>query len=52
MTDWMTLDEVEERIHSIYMWWSITAPGVYPKEEGELAALWAIFDRAVAEGKA
>ena len=52
MPDWMTLDEVEFRIFEIYQFFHRESPGTVVQEAGELAALWAIFDRAVAEGNA
>lgn len=47
MNDWLTIDEVAQRISDTYRWWAITAPGVYPQETGDLEALWAIYDAHV-----
>lgn len=47
MNDWLTLDEVSERIREHYLWWSITAPGVVAQESGELESLWSIYDAHV-----
>lgn len=36
----LPLEMVEERISEIYQWWHAERPGVHPRENGELAALW------------
>ena len=47
MSDWLTIDEVTEKIREWYVWWSASAPFVTPREEGELAALWSLYDAHV-----
>lgn len=49
MNNWMTLEEIENRIRDLYSWWAIVAPGVTPREEGELAALWSLADAEYAK---
>lgn len=43
------LAEVERNIYEYYQWFHHTAPGVIPKEEGNLAQLWRMFDMLVNE---
>lgn len=45
----MTLEQVEQEIKSVYVWWSRNAPGVTPQEEGVLADLWSLADTMIAE---
>lgn len=42
-----TLEEVEQKIHDTYQFFATVAPGVQPREEGELGVLWALFDDMV-----
>jgi hypothetical protein len=49
MTEWMTLPEIENRIKELYVFFSVTAPGVWPRETGELGALWALADAEYAK---
>lgn len=44
-----TLPEVEADIHQTYKWFHENAPGVWPQEEGQLGALWALFDLLIEE---
>lgn len=46
-----TLDEIHEEIRDIYEWWAETAPGVTPREEGRLGALWHLADLLHEEGE-
>lgn len=50
MSNAYTLAEVENEIASVYQWFHKEAGvGVYPREEGQLGALWALFDLLVEE---
>lgn len=44
-----TLAEVESEIQQTYFWFAKNAPGVWPREEGQLGALWALFDILIEE---
>ena len=44
-----TLEEVERELYETYRWWHEQAPGVTPKEEGTLGALWGLFDLLIEE---
>lgn len=47
-----TLAEVEEEIKSTYVWFHENAGiAVYPREEGQLGALWSLFDILIEEEK-
>lgn len=47
----LTLEEIEQRISGIYRWFAREAPGVTPKEEGELGVLWSlVYDRVDDDG--
>lgn len=46
-----TLAEVESEIQQTYFWFAKNAPGVWPREEGQLGALWALFDILIEEEK-
>ena len=39
-----SLEETENEIAGIYCWFAREAPGVVVREEGHLAALWALAD--------
>lgn len=43
----LTLEEIEDRISGIYHWFARVAPGVTPREDGELGILWKLFDDEV-----
>ena len=45
----LTLEEAENRIKDIYEFFAVAAPGVVPKEDGELGLLWRIVDDFLAE---
>lgn len=47
MNDWLTIDEVQDRIKSVYEFFAVTAPGVWAQESGELSALWSLYDAHV-----
>lgn len=49
MTNAYTLAEVEQDIHDTYQWFHKEAPGVTPREEGNLGALWALHDLLIEE---
>lgn len=44
MSEAYTLDTVHEEIAEVYRWFAREAPGVTPREEGVLGALWALAD--------
>lgn len=46
-----TLAEVEQEISDHYHWFAQNAPGVWPREEGRLGALWGLFDLLIEEEK-
>lgn len=47
-----TLAEVEEEIKSTYVWFHENAGvTVYPREEGQLGALWSLFEILIEEEK-
>jgi hypothetical protein len=52
VSDWMTLEDIENRIREVYLFFHQVAPEVYPQEQGELGALWALFDYEVAKEQA
>jgi len=45
----MTIDAIESQIQNYYRFWAEQAPGVTPREEGRLAALWLAADRYYAQ---
>lgn len=47
-----TLEETENEIAGIYRWFATEAPGVTVREEGHLAALWAVADDYYAKEEA
>lgn len=49
MTAAYTLPEVENEIAETYRWFHENAPGVWPREEGQLGALWHLFDLLIEE---
>lgn len=49
MTEAYTLAQVESEIQQTYRWFAENAPGVWPREEGQLGALWGLFDLLVEE---
>lgn len=50
MNNAYTLEEVEQEIHDTYRWFHENAGvTVYPREEGQLGALWALFDLLIEE---
>lgn len=49
MTERMTLDEVEQRIHDTYRFFHQVDPTIRPQETGQLGQLWAMFDELVQE---
>lgn len=51
MNDAYTLPQVEQEINETYKWFHANAPGVWPREEGQLGALWALFEILVEEEK-
>lgn len=42
----MNLEQIEAKIHQYYRHFAEIAPGVVVQETGDIAALWALFDRA------
>lgn len=47
-----TLAQVEEEISQTYRWFHENAGiSVYPREEGQLGALWSLFDLLIEEEK-
>lgn len=52
MNDAYSLAEVEQEISDHYHWFAKNAPGVWPREEGQLGALWALFDILIEEENA
>lgn len=50
MNNAYTLAEVEQEIYDTYHWFHENAGvTVYPREEGQLGALWALFDLLIEE---
>lgn len=46
----LTLEEVEQAIYEHYQFFAREAPGVWPREEGHLANLWAVADEMYRDG--
>lgn len=42
-----SIEEVENSIREIYLFFAKEAPGVTPREEGRLGDLWELFDKMV-----
>lgn len=40
----MSIEQVEQDIYNLYQHFHREAPGVWPREEGQLAHLWSTFD--------
>ena len=52
MTSAYTLAEVEQEIYDTYRWFHANAGvTVYPREEGQLRALWSLFEILIEEEK-
>lgn len=50
MTEAYTLAEVEQDIYDTYQWFHREGGiGVYPREEGRLGNLWALWDLLIEE---
>lgn len=49
MNNAYSLAEVEQEISDHYHWFAQNAPGVWPREEGRLGALWGLFDLLIEE---
>lgn len=49
MDNWMTLEEIENRIKELYLFFHQVSPSVWPQETGELGALWALADAEYAK---
>jgi len=43
----LTLEEIEKEINGYYKWFAENAGSVVVQEAGDLADLWALFDRGV-----